>query len=369
MRGTKRDDFSEKTKRALAYRAGHQCSFQGCSCPTSGPSDESDEAVISIGIAAHIHAASPGGKRYLASMTPEERKDINNGIWLCANHSIEIDRDEKSYSADLLREMKASRERAASKNLSLNASNSNCYELFEIGPDVIISGGLVKAAKADWKIKIEHFVIGGIPSLIKFIDSFDDLDPYSRYVISNEIGDGRSLIRPPEWEKIEDKYYVTCFIDTSFPRKPAHKLGADFALNDDHDIFLENGNLAMVSGVKALPQKIKTCLSMIQGESLFHPNYGSRLNQFYKDYKGTPWLSSLFKLDVIRLASIPYSDSFSSNESYLPLSCVNHVDAIQIIESERKDKWVPIDFHLEIEGLGKWNKRISIFVPPYEESN
>ena len=302
-------------------------------------------------------------------MTAEERKDINNGIWLCSNHSIEIDRDDKSYSADSLREMKASRESTASKNLSSNSSNCHSYELFEIGPSVIISGDLVKAGKLEWKIKIEHFVIGEITSLINFIDYFDELDSYSRYIISNQVGDGRSLIRSPEWEKVDGKYYVTCFIDKSFPRKPANKLGTDIALNDDHDIFVVNGNLAMVSGIEALPQKIKTCLSMMQGESPFHPNYGSRLNQFYKDYKGTPWLSSLFKLDVIRLASIPYSDPLSRNEKYLPLACVNRVDSIQIIDSERKDKWVPIEFSLEIEGLGKWNKRIPIFVLPYDESN
>ena len=41
--------------------------------------------VIDTGVAAHICAATIGGPRYKAEMTTEERKDINNAIWLCAH--------------------------------------------------------------------------------------------------------------------------------------------------------------------------------------------------------------------------------------------------------------------------------------------
>jgi hypothetical protein len=79
-----RDDFSAKTKQALALRAAYTCSFRGCACATSGPSEEAPDAFSMTGKAAHIHAAAPGGRRYLASMTPEERKSFSNGIWLAA---------------------------------------------------------------------------------------------------------------------------------------------------------------------------------------------------------------------------------------------------------------------------------------------
>jgi hypothetical protein len=49
------------------------------------------------GKAAHIHAAAPGGRRYLASMTPYERRDISNGIWLCSHHADLIDDDAATY--------------------------------------------------------------------------------------------------------------------------------------------------------------------------------------------------------------------------------------------------------------------------------
>jgi hypothetical protein len=74
------NEFLEPTKRAVALRAGHRCSLTGCGQLTVGPSEESPSAITNIGVAAHICAASPKGKRYDASMTPEQRSDISNAI-------------------------------------------------------------------------------------------------------------------------------------------------------------------------------------------------------------------------------------------------------------------------------------------------
>src|ERR1700738_70313 len=107
-----RDEFTAKTKIAVAQRANHCCSFRGCPQITSGPSDEGPEAVIVVGKAAHIHGAAsgPGSRRYLASMSPEERKHINNAIWLCSTHADMIDRDDVTFTADDLRAMKREHE-------------------------------------------------------------------------------------------------------------------------------------------------------------------------------------------------------------------------------------------------------------------
>lgn len=58
-----RDDFSEKTKLAVALRASYRCSFEGCNRSTVGPSDESNASLDNIGKAAHISAAAPEGRR------------------------------------------------------------------------------------------------------------------------------------------------------------------------------------------------------------------------------------------------------------------------------------------------------------------
>src|SRR5258708_36503949 len=99
-----RDDFSPDTKRRLAARAGFRCSFPGCSVPTVGPSDETTSATILSGEACHIAAAAggPGARRFNPMMTEEERKSIDNGIWLCNRHSQIVDADDSRFTVELL---------------------------------------------------------------------------------------------------------------------------------------------------------------------------------------------------------------------------------------------------------------------------
>lgn len=107
-----RDDFSVATKEMLAKRVGHKCSNPNCRQPTSGPQLNS-AAAINIGVAAHIKAASPGGKRYDSDQTPEQRKSIDNGIWLCQNCSKLVDSDEMKYTVEYFQKWKKMSEDAA----------------------------------------------------------------------------------------------------------------------------------------------------------------------------------------------------------------------------------------------------------------
>ncbi len=100
-----RDDFSAKAIRLLAARVGHHCSNPNCVRSTSGPAANEKHAV-SIGVAAHITAAAPGGKRYDANMKPEERGNGTNGIWLCQSCAKLIDSDENRYTVALLHQWK-----------------------------------------------------------------------------------------------------------------------------------------------------------------------------------------------------------------------------------------------------------------------
>jgi hypothetical protein len=100
-----RDDFDANTKQTLARRVGFRCSNPNCRKMTSGPQVDPTKSV-NIGVAAHISAASPGGKRYDSRMSTQERKSIDNGMWLCQNCAKLIDSDEKRYSVDLLNDWK-----------------------------------------------------------------------------------------------------------------------------------------------------------------------------------------------------------------------------------------------------------------------
>lgn len=111
-----RDNFLESVIDKLRMRVSNRCSNPNCRVPTTAPSGDEDK-VNNIGIAAHICAASPGGPRYSREMTTEERKSINNAIWLCSNCSIEIDRDEPKYTVSLLNQWKTEAESAAKEEL------------------------------------------------------------------------------------------------------------------------------------------------------------------------------------------------------------------------------------------------------------
>lgn len=119
-----RDDFNQTTKEKLAYRVGFRCSNPDCRRPTSGPKEEND-GHINIGVAAHICAASEGGPRYNVNMTSNERKSINNGIWLCQNCAKIIDNDESKYTTKLLEVWKSTAEQLTLAELKYNTSNAH----------------------------------------------------------------------------------------------------------------------------------------------------------------------------------------------------------------------------------------------------
>ncbi|MGL4405818.1 MAG: hypothetical protein ACRCT6_08665, partial [Notoacmeibacter sp.] len=106
-----RDDFLASTNRILGSRAAFRCSNPSCQRPTLGPNSEA--GTLSIGVAAHITAASENGPRYDASLDSIARKDSSNGIWLCQTCSRLIDTDAAGYSVETLREWKAIRELSA----------------------------------------------------------------------------------------------------------------------------------------------------------------------------------------------------------------------------------------------------------------
>ena len=96
-----RDDFTANTKDLLARRVGYRCSNPSCRKLTCGANDDV-KSFTNIGVAAHICAAAPGGKRYDVNMTSDERKGFDNSIWLCQSCSKLIDSDELRYPVELL---------------------------------------------------------------------------------------------------------------------------------------------------------------------------------------------------------------------------------------------------------------------------
>lgn len=117
-------DFTQKTKDSLASKVGYRCSNPFCRKSTIGANAEGS-GTINIGEAAHITAAEPGGARYDATLSMDQRKSESNGIWLCRNHAAMIDRDEKYFTVDLLHRWKADAERDANARIQGEVPSEN----------------------------------------------------------------------------------------------------------------------------------------------------------------------------------------------------------------------------------------------------
>jgi hypothetical protein len=101
-----RDGFPEKVKRIVAQRAAYFCSRPECRNLTIGPHSDPEKA-LSDGVAAHICAASPGGPRFDPTQTEDERRSVDNAIWLCHSCSDLVDKDEQAFPKEVLREWKS----------------------------------------------------------------------------------------------------------------------------------------------------------------------------------------------------------------------------------------------------------------------
>ncbi|MGE3313706.1 MAG: hypothetical protein AB7O26_01235 [Planctomycetaceae bacterium] len=98
-----RDDFPEVVKRTLGERAAYICSNPACRRPTIGPHSD-PKLSLKTGEACHIASAAPGGPRFNSEQSSDERRSIENAIWLCTECSTRVDRDEVRFPAgDLLR--------------------------------------------------------------------------------------------------------------------------------------------------------------------------------------------------------------------------------------------------------------------------
>lgn len=70
----------------------------------------------------HITAASPGGPRYDSRLSPGERSEHENGIWLCQNCAKLIDNDAVRFTVDVLRKWKSGAEAEAKDRVGKTAA-------------------------------------------------------------------------------------------------------------------------------------------------------------------------------------------------------------------------------------------------------
>lgn len=362
------DDFSPKTIRAVAARAGWQCSFENCSKLTVGPSEEAPGAITTIGEAAHIRAASPGGRRHDPAMTPEERAGVGNAMWVCPDHAKLIDRDAVTYPADRLHGMKRAQEERCARAVRLGSSGSLNTGLLAIGPDIVCTGTLIGVSAGTWTLRLEHFLIGDMHAVIEFIDGFKHRLPEARYVLSNDLGDGRVLAAPPVLTNGPEGAILLCEVAPSAARIDAQRLGSAMAMHPETgDTYLDDkGSIARVSGLDYLPQMVRSILSMQRGESVFYPSLGMRFFEYFEAFRGSPWLDLLLKLDVVRQASVPHQDTLTG-ERQTPLRCVKRVRRFELLATDPQGNEIPVCVEFEVQGVGAWRNEFSVYMPTADQ--
>lgn len=200
MKKNKRDDFTEAIKLKLAKRVAFICSNPSCQKLTIGPS--TNHTINNIGVASHICAASPGGPRYNKNMTEKERKDLNNGIWLCQSCAKLIDSDETKYTVKLLHSWKDEMESTIIYNFGerINLKKKNKLEyIFDTLRDT-----------NNWE-QIQEENIDGYyfkenPSyMIEIIDDDNHNTEFYSYLMTNESTSYYTLLL---------KYNTTCIYST-----------------------------------------------------------------------------------------------------------------------------------------------------------
>jgi hypothetical protein len=112
----RRDDFSMRVRRTVSARVGLLCSNPECRAVTAGPKSDPEKA-ITIGVAAHISAAAPGGPRYNERLGRQERCGVGNAIWLCQNCARLIDTDPERFTEAVLLKWKRDAELEAKHQL------------------------------------------------------------------------------------------------------------------------------------------------------------------------------------------------------------------------------------------------------------
>ena len=114
-------DFSKSVKSALAHRAAYVCANPECHCLTLSLSGDDAAKVTYRGRAVAICGAE-GGPRHDPAMNGNQRKAIDNAIFLCAKCAELTSRNKGAhYPAALLRGWKEQHKRWVRANLNLRA--------------------------------------------------------------------------------------------------------------------------------------------------------------------------------------------------------------------------------------------------------
>jgi hypothetical protein len=343
-----RDNFSKQAVRALAGRVGFRCSFPGCGLMTIGPKTKSVEETVLVGEACHIQAASPGGPRFDPLMTPEERRSISNGIWLCRQHARLIDADEGNYSAETLHQWKSAAEAGTYKGLSelIKTGIPKANTLICLNPQLIFEGIWTGATDDIWRFTVKKFIYGDQKALREF--QVAGKGQRKDFIIIESQGDGRMIHNEFEWKQLDDNIEFSVRVFPSVIRRNPEHIGSGPAMGEK---MLENGRMRMISGKELAIQKIGFLLNTNQGATFMNRGYGSLFNFYYQEHNhNRALLNRLIKVELTRLITIPTNPEQPAGQP--ELNFINRIYEVRIGLGDKNT--VPVWISLEWGDGSSW---------------
>ena len=137
-------------KRLYAH-SGNQCAFPGCCAPIF------EDDGLYTAECCHIKAANPGGPRYDASQTAEDRNGLDNLMFLCSRHHTIVDADVETYTTEKLQQIKQEHEKVEQKN---NAERQRVINEYK-GPKIsmMLCGLLIGSIITFILVKIKWYAL------------------------------------------------------------------------------------------------------------------------------------------------------------------------------------------------------------------
>ncbi|EHN67968.1 hypothetical protein VFSR5_2693 [Aliivibrio fischeri SR5] len=346
----------------MAERVAWRCSFPGCQKNTVGPNSSDPTKKINNGIAAHICAAAPNGPRYDLNMSPEERKSITNGIWMCRDHGSLIDSDYSEYSVDTLKQWKQNAEDNAATSLRepTKVSDLSGSSFLQLGNQLICNVHWYQVSANKWKFELVNIEIGNKHDFHDYILNFNNLDEHERYVVVESQGDAR-LLNEIKLSVENQTQYIELSVKDKMPSTDPNKLGFTLKLGEDGDLCIDSG-IMRISGIEAAVQSLSTTMSFIRGELKDAEWLGSNVTDYYHRYSGDLQLfSRLIKMEFIRLSLIPMKEYLGS-EKRTSLPFVKRFNKITVLSRDLKFSSIIVNVDLEWGDCTNWNGEVRVFI-------
>ena len=350
----------------MAERVAWRCSFPGCGVITIGPKMGDDEKSLNLGEAAHIHAASSKGPRFDSNMTPEDRKSIHNGIWMCRSHATFIDSDYKEFSVETLKLWKSQAEESAYEDLKYQEGPvyQDNSTLIAIGFSLIVFCHWKSVCGLEWTFEINSILKGSEVELKEYVSNFSSLSSDQKFIVVESQGDARKIKQPVRIEYTEPGNSMIIFdVKEKHVATDPNMAGCDLALGEDGDLLIENGDLKSISGIDAAKQHLTMATSTVYGEWWADPTLGSFVSEYYRIYKDDlSLLSRLIKVEFIRLSLIS-STNDQDRENFLPtLHFVKRFNDVTVKSAELKDSRINVTVSLEWGNGDKWTGTVPIWI-------